>query len=419
MIRQHIRQALYMLKETPLVSSISIIGTALAIALVMVMIMLLQVMIANYIPETRRDHSLFITSVRSVPREGVSGSTYNSAVSYELVRDYLYDMETPQLLTAYTNSQENYLSTPTKKLYAEYRVKATDINYWKFFEFNLLEGGYFDAGEYESGLPIAVISKEVAELLFTNEEVVGNSIEINNKPHRIVGVVDNASNRALDAFAHVWVPLTSSAQYMRTNNDGTVGSLAVALLFTDTRNKAEIKEELENIIQRFSDNSPNYIVTASVNDYLGKVLGSTWNPNAVRDYFTEGILLILFLLLLPAINLTGITMNNIRQRSSEIGIRKVFGASRGTLLWQIITENLVITAIGAAIGYLISFLFIHWGRSFLLSADTLLTTEMLFRPFGFFAAVFFCLVMNLLSAGLPAWQMSRRPVIQSINNTES
>lgn len=415
MIGQHVRQALYMLKETPLVSAISIMGTALAIALVMVMIMLFQIKIANYVPETKRDHSLYITSVRSQPREGVNGSTFNSAVSYNMVKDYLYDMKTPQLITAFTYGQERFLSTPTKKLYAEYYVKATDVNYWKFFKFKLLEGGYFDAGEYDSGLPIAVISQEVAELLYSNEEVIGNSIEINNYPHRIVGVVENASNVANDAFAHVWVPITSGTQYTRTYNNGTVGDLMVIFRFSDSRNKAEIRKEVEDIIQRFSDSNSDFIVTATVRDYIQRTLGAY----GMENYLTEGILMILFLLLLPAINLTGITMNNIRQRSSEIGIRKVFGASKGTLLWQIIAENLVITAIGAAIGYLLSFFFIHWGRSFLLSPDTLLTTEMLFRPFGFFAAVFFCLVMNLLSAGLPAWQMSRRPVIKSINDTES
>lgn len=408
-----------MLKESPLVSTISIIGTALAISLIMVLIMLFQIKVANYSPETKRDHSLFVVSVRSEPRPGIDGYTNNGAVSYELLTNYLYQMETPELVTGFiARAFDMNLSIPTKMLYSEHKVKATDINFWKFFDFRFLEGGVYDQGEYESGLPLAIINKEVADLMFSDGKAVGNTININLRPHRIVGVVADISNVAQDAYAQVWVPITSNAAYMSSDNNGTSGDIQTCFLYRDNKNRKEIEEEFEGIIKKFSDSSLEYQVTAQTAGYVERVFGSYRNTNAIKDYFVDGFLIILFLLLLPAINLTGITMNNMRQRASEIGLRKAFGAGKATLLGQIITENLVITAIGAAIGFLLSFAFISWGRSFLLSSNTLLTVDMLLSPFSFLTAVFFCLVMNLLSAGVPAWRMSRSPIIESLTTND-
>ena len=55
---------------------------------------------------------------------------------------------------------------------------------------------------------------------------------------------------------------------------------------------------------------------------------------------------IIFLFMsLPAINLININLNRIMERSSEIGIRKAFGASSKTLTYQFITENIMLSLI--------------------------------------------------------------------------
>lgn len=53
-----------------------------------------------------------------------------------------------------------------------------------------------------------------------------------------------------------------------------------------------------------------------------------------------------------------------------------------------------------------------------LSGDTLLTPGMLLSPWTFLAAFGFCLLMNLLSAGIPAWKASRMNIVDAINQRE-
>ena len=138
------------------------------------------------------------------------------------------------------------------------------------------------------------------------------------------------------------------------------------------------------------------------------------------------LLVIVILLLVPAINLSGMTLSQMRKRMSEIGIRKAFGATRGTLLVQILSESMVLTLLGGVIGLFISYIAIWLMRTWLLSnsfasissvfggTPALSVTELL-NPVIFLYAFVFCLILNLLSAGIPAYRMARKNVMEALN----
>ena len=110
-------------------------------------------------------------------------------------------------------------------------------------------------------------------------------------------------------------------------------------------------------------------------------------------------------------------------RMSEMGIRKAFGARRKTLLGQILSENMVLTAIGALLGLLMSYLILAAASDWILQIfDTFgkdnhvdITLEMLFNPVIIGIAVAVCFVLNLASAVLPAMLSLRHDIISSIN----
>ena len=56
-------------------------------------------------------------------------------------------------------------------------------------------------------------------------------------------------------------------------------------------------------------------------------------------------------MLLPAVNLVNLNTSRIMERASEIGVRKAFGASSRTLVGQFVVENLVLTLVGGAVGF--------------------------------------------------------------------
>jgi putative ABC transport system permease protein len=113
-------------------------------------------------------------------------------------------------------------------------------------------------------------------------------------------------------------------------------------------------------------------------------------------------------------------------RCAEMGIRKAFGAKRRKLLHEVLFENLVLTLLGGAVGWLLSWLCI-WGisenavflamltRGTLYNADVSLDIQMFFTPRLFIVCFLCCALLNHMAAFLPAWRSLRKPIVESLN----
>ena len=112
--------------------------------------------------------------------------------------------------------------------------------------------------------------------------------------------------------------------------------------------------------------------------------------------------MILFMLL-PTINLININVSRILERSSEIGIRKAFGASSRTLVGQFIVENLILTAIGGAIGFVGAILVLSTISSSGLIPYVWFEVNLRIFTYGMALILFF----GVFSGVYPAWKMSR------------
>ena len=120
------------------------------------------------------------------------------------------------------------------------------------------------------------------------------------------------------------------------------------------------------------------------------------------------------------------TASRMKKRMEELGIRKAFGAQNRTLLLQILYENLLLTLLGGLIGLLISYGLIFMLKGWLLgnydwdgsslTASIDLSPGMLINPAIFGYTLIFCLILNLMSALVPAWRALRRPIVDALND---
>ena len=138
----------------------------------------------------------------------------------------------------------------------------------------------------------------------------------------------------------------------------------------------------------------------------------------VTAFLTGRGALILFLLILPVLNIIGITLTQFRKRHGEIGVRKAFGANSLVLVKQVLTENLLVSFIGGFIGLLFAYGLLLLCKSFLISSSVDLTMEMLLKPFTFLLAFCITLLMNLLSVGLPALRVARMPIVSALRDAD-
>ncbi len=419
MIKQHIKQAVQLLKENRLVSCISIIGTALSIAMVMVVVLLFQIQLSGYYPEYNRDRMLYIQGTEATSKNETDNNRGN--MSAEVVRECFYSLKTPEKVTA-IYSEDLPISLPNKRLFKEYNVKYTDDGFWSIFNFRFITGKPFEKADFLSGIPKAVITDQTARELFGTTDVLGKNIVINFIDYSITGVVKEVSRAARDSYAEAWIPYTTKDQLMSLQYaDGVSGGFNVCILAKHSKDFASIRTELKQQTARYNEGKQLYKVGFAENPIsrLDIAMGSEgFRKVDYKDFILETGSLVLFMLLVPALNLIGVTQASIQRRKSEVGLRKAFGATYSKLVSQILYENLVITLLGGALGLLFSFGLLNISKDFLLQNNTMINSDMLFQPGTFVATLFFVLLMNFLSAGIPALRIAKQPIVEALKGNE-
>lgn len=424
MYKQSVKQALGMLKENPFFSFISILGTALAISLIMVIVIIYEVQTTDYPPETNRSRTLFICYSAFIQEHGNSCSSYD--IPY--VKACFYPLKTPEAVTAISHTEATIVTSTDGTRRMKCDLKKTDADYWKVFTFQFLSGHPFTQSDVESNIPNAVISRKVARKLFGKEEVVGEHININRMPYRIAGVVADVSILATFGYAQIWVPYPAyllSKKWDETNGDGFIDVFQVLLLARSSADFPLIRKEVEASVDRINAelreakmelmHQPDDQLKQSFRVWANK------EPDMRQIYLQYG-LAILILLLVPALNLSGLTTSRVQKRMAELGVRKAFGATRSKLVGQMLIENFVLTLIGGLVGLGLSMGVVAGMKNWLLGSNDsiLLGGEMsigmwqMFTPATFLFAFLFCLILNMLSAFIPAWRASSRPIVESL-----
>ena len=115
-------------------------------------------------------------------------------------------------------------------------------------------------------------------------------------------------------------------------------------------------------------------------------------------------------MLLPTLNLVNINVSRIMERASEIGVRKAFGATSGTLAIQFIVENIILTFIGGLIGLGLAFGILKLVQNM----DVISYTQFTINFKVFLIAILLCVVFGFLSGVLPAIRMSKMQVVNAI-----
>jgi putative ABC transport system permease protein len=188
-------------------------------------------------------------------------------------------------------------------------------------------------------------------------KIVGRVIHLDGKPATIIGVLPREFEFAPANSAPVWVPIhqTGDPITRRSLRWLTVfGRLAPG--FTPEQARVEMESINAQLSRAYpKENSSTFFVMESLTEQIvGKV---------------RPLLLILlgavgFVLLITCANVANLVMTRSIGRRKEFAVRSALGASRATLLWQLLTESLLLSSIGAAVGLVGA----RWGVDLLVAA---------------------------------------------------
>jgi putative ABC transport system permease protein len=121
----------------------------------------------------------------------------------------------------------------------------------------------------------------------------------------------------------------------------------------------------------------------------------------------------LLFMLLPALNLVNLNVTRIMERSSEIGVRKAFGASGSALVGQFLVENLVLAALGGLLGLGLAAAALELLNNSHLIAHAQFGLNWWVFGWGLLLAAAF----GLMSGVYPAWKMSRLNPVDALRGS--
>ena len=426
MFKQYFQQAWGQLRQQPLISLVNVAGTALSIFLIMLVVMMQQVKVAPFAPESNRDRFLHVRCGSITNEEWGEGNSSNGPISVRTGRELYKSLETPEAVTLYTiGTTATPVSLPNQPATAV-DVKETDDDFWRVFDFAFTAGKPYDRATFDAGQPVAVITESVARLLFGTTDVAGREFLLAHAPYRISGVVRDVSTLAETAYAQVWIPYTSTDQKGNTWEAGLMGMMSCTILARSRADFPAIREECDRRLAAFNQviGEDGWKIFTRNRPYDQEknaiAYAANWEPDLKAERRSRWIIF-LILLIVPAINLSSMTQSRLRQRVSEIGVRRAFGSTRGELMGQILGENLIVTLLAGMVGLLLCVLFAYVGNEIIFAQEYSSTlnpptvdASILIHLSTFLWALLFCFVLNLLSAGIPAWRASRMNIVEAI-----
>ena len=353
-----------------------------------------------------------------------SGSSANSRMSVQTGRECFKALTTAEAVTLVSQPGKVRASLPAGAKMTADKIE-TDEAFWKIFQFRFLDGKPFTGSDVQSGLPRVVIAASVARRLFGRTDVTGQHLELNHVDFQVCGVVADVSMLATDAYAQVWIPYTVGDAEANSWGYNLMGPMRAVILAHSRTDFPAIRQECERLRQKYNDAQDGVeVFYRGQPDTQFTHLYRTWSQEPdIQGVVLRYVVVILILLIVPAINLSSMTLSRMRKRMAEIGVRKAFGATANELMRQVFLENLLLTCLAGLLGLLLSYAATFVLNGFLFgnstnayySGETTLTAGTLLSPWIFLVAFAFCLLINLLSAGIPAWRASRMNIVEAIN----
>jgi len=230
----------------------------------------------------------------------------------------------------------------------EVNVSISGVNqsYAYINSLDMTLGRFLSDTDVNYGTPVVVLGSKIPDLLFPNQDIIGNTMIIKGMPFTVVGVAEErGTNFGGDNDMMVYIPIDFASRMS--------GFASINKTFYIAAKSEENIDFTLNRILTYLDS-----VMPSENSYRAfsqtQILGVLDTLMSLLTSLLSGIASIS--LIVGGIGIMNIMLVTVRERTKEIGIRKALGARQSQILMQFLIEAVIITTLGGIFGLIISYL---------------------------------------------------------------
>ncbi|HKQ06304.1 MAG TPA: ABC transporter permease [Blastocatellia bacterium] len=394
---QDLRFGIRMLVKNPGFTIVAVITMALGIGANTALFSVVNGVLLKSLPFKDPDRLVFAMETNAkFPPPGVGSSTLN-------YRDWKEQNQSFETLSA----RQAFIANLTSSDQPE-RIQGEKATWDYFTTLGIapLAGRTFTAEEDRpGGVPVILLSEGLWRRRFGGDAgIVGQTIPINGQGVTVIGIMPNDYRPNIE----FWMPLGISYQNADRNlhNIQVVGRLAAGV--TQEQAQTEMSTIAQRLIEQYPESNTGWGV--ALIPYQNLV---TFN---IRWALLVLLAAVGCVLLIACANVANLLLARAASREKEIAIRLAMGATRGRLIRQVLTESVLISLIGGAVGMLIAL----WSTQALISLNPQGIPRsgeigVDGRVLGF--AVLASLAAGILFGLVPAWQSSRANVNETLKES--
>ena len=423
MFKNYLLTALRSFRKNKLTTLINVFGLSIGISAAVIIGFIIQYDFSfdKYEPDGNRIYRI-VTQGDGWNNSGVPVPLYSE------VKNDVSGIETSALILQY-NGDNPKITIPKSGTSAPSVFKSqesfvfVDGSYFKLFPHRWLMGN--PASSLSNAYDI-VLTESRARLYFPGipaNQVAGRILMFNDTiPMTVTGVVKDVEANS-DFRFNVFISLVTSATatlkgtYNRNEWQNTNSNFQTLVKLTPGAKSDGVNKQIFTIFKKHRTDPDDTKTTCRLQplsdvhynpDFGGPVSLSTLN---------NLVLLVVFLLLLGAINFINLSTAQSVQRAKEIGIRKTLGSGKRSLVFQFLTETFFLTVLAMLLSVAISPLLLNAFAGFI--PDGLKFSQVFSQPFVWLFLLCLTILVSVLAGLYPAFVLSSFQPVKVLKNQVS
>ncbi len=410
-IRENIRIAVFSIKTNIMRSLLTMLGIIIGVASVIAIVT---------VGNGGRDY--IVGMIRDMGNSAISLTVKSSAADDE---DYFTDADIAAIKkldgVQYASMQSMAMCQMTANDQSGFLMGIggnTDMQ--NLMQTSCIYGRFFNQEEFEQGKYVGVIDVSSALQLFGTKNVVGEYISCTSDTLtisvKIIGVIDIMSSMNMDTEDYMEQMSSMMGGMQMTSCMMIMPATVVSEINGSTQNRYDtinITAVEESQLDGIGTAAINYI--RSLHDNFEKDCYTVTNMATYIDLLDTVInVFTIFIAAVSAISLVvggigvmNIMLVSITERTREIGIRKALGAKTGTIMFQFLTESIILCLIGGIIGFLL-------GVALAAMVSHIMDVPLTVQPSTVALAVGFSSAIGIIFGVYPARRAAKMPPIEAL-----